>query len=271
MSSVIIKATFFLIISYIFCQTIYSQPDTVLVFIEGGKFKMGNKNGSEDEKPVHSVKLDDFYISKFEVTNQQFAEFLNAKGNQVENNSFWLLTSGKWREQNCRIHLEDSVYKVEVGFENYPVTYVSWYGANAYCKWKGGRLPTEAEWEYVAKGGKKSLDLSYLNLINYAVFSENSENKVNRVGTKQPNLLNIYDLYGNLAEWTNDWYSPEYYNKKEKNNPKGVIISDMKVTRGGSWYNSSETINSTNRKGASPNLNNITIGFRIVYDCEYDK
>jgi formylglycine-generating enzyme required for sulfatase activity len=243
-------------------------PDTGLVLIEEGKFLMGNKFGDTDEKPVHKVKIDDFYIGKYEVTNSQYAEFLNSEGNQNEQNAYWILLSGIWEEEKCRIFLDDSIFKVENGYENYPVTYVNWYGANAYCKWKGGRLPTEAEWEYVAKGGKFKNDTSHLNLDYHAIYKLNSLEKVNQISTRQPNSLGIFDLYGNLSEWISDCYSENYYKNSVKKNPQGYEKSNMKVTRGGSWYNNSETLTPTNRRGAPPNYNNITIGFRIAYSID---
>jgi len=262
------KFLILIIFSFSFNFLFSQAPDSNLVLIEGGKFKMGYRHGEIDEKPVHIVKLDDFYLSKYETTNGQFCDFLNSEGNQVENNAFWILLSGKWREEKCRIYIEDSIFKVEEGFENYPVTFVSWYGANAYCKWKGGRLPTEAEWEYSAKGGKSRNEITLLNIKESANFNLNSNKKINKVGSLKPNSLEIYDLYGNLTEWTNDWYSEKYYKHSERNNPKGPEKSDMKSTRGGSWYNSSESLTPSNRRAASPNLNNITIGFRIVYSVD---
>lgn len=260
-----------LILFYFFLNIIpiFSQaPDTGLAFIEGGKFRMGNKQGESDENPVHTVILDDFYIGKYEVTNSQFAEFLNENGNKVEHNSIWILLSGNWRDEKCRIYFEDSVFKVEEGYENYPVTFVNWNGADAYCKWKGGRLPTEAEWEYVAKGGNLKNDSSEFFLDEFAVYKNNSEDKPAQVGSKKASVLGIYDLFGNMTEWTTDWYNENYYKTSVKENPQCSETGDMKVIRGGSWYNSSEMISATNRRGAAPNFNNITIGFRIAYSIK---
>ncbi len=242
----------------------YSQTDTNLIFIKGGSFKMGNNNSQIDEKPKHKVKINDFYISKYEITNNEYAVFLNEKGNQIEANSIWIFLDGNWRDEKCRIYQKDSTFFVEKGYENYPVCFVSWYGANAYCQWRGGRLPTEAEWEYVANSQKKLQE----KINEIAIYKENSGAKINKVGTKKPNILGVYDIYGNMSEWCSDWYSTDYYKESPRKNPKGAGIGQMKVKRGGSWYCNSKNISPTNRKASNPNKNNVTIGFRIAVISE---
>jgi len=224
---------------------------------------MGNNNSEIDEKPKHKVILNSFYIGKYEVTNKEYAVFLNEKGNQREANSIWLFEEGEWRNEKCRIYQKDSVFFVEQGYDNYPVCFVSWYGANAYCKWKGGRLPTEAEWEYVANSQK---DFSADRINKIARYKENSEAQINKVGSQEPNAFGVYDIYGNMSEWCNDWYSVDYYKNYTKKNPQGAEFGQMKVKRGGSWYSEKESIYPTNRKASNLNNNNITVGFRIVID-----
>ncbi|MBN1252492.1 MAG: SUMF1/EgtB/PvdO family nonheme iron enzyme [Bacteroidales bacterium] len=238
-----------------------------LIFIKGGKFKIGDINGEEDEKPVHKVKVYDFYISKYEITNYEFAEFLNSEGNKIENNTLWIDTSANWNDLKCRISKLDNKYIVEYGFENYPVNFVSWYGANAYCNWKGGRLPTEAEWEYSAKAFCiKNKTIKKSNYNDYAWYKSNSKRELKAVGLKKPNALGIYDMLGNMWEWCSDWYGAEYYKLKEKKNPKGVELSDYKVIKGGSWANDETMLRISNRNGRKPNINKVNIGFRIVFD-----
>jgi len=252
----------FFLFSYSF---LFSQDtDSSLVFIKGGIFTMGSNNKAAEDEKKHKVWISDFYISKYEVTNLEFVEFLNQNGNQVENNAFWILLNGEWRDERCRIYLKDSVYKVEKGYEYFPVLYVSWYGAAAYCKWRNGRLPTEAEWEYVAKGGKYKKDNSLIDFENNIVFAQNSDLKPNRIATKLPNILGVYDIYGNQAEWCSDWYWANYYNGSKFKNPKGKPNGQMKIYRGGSWYSQKNYISATDRKADNPANNNITIGFRIV-------
>jgi len=257
-----IKISLFFIFIFL-SSNIYAQKDTNLVFIDGGRYKMGNNNSEIDEKPKHKVKISSFYIGKYEVTNQEYAIFLNEKGNQMEENSIWIFLEGKWRNEKCRIYEKDSTFFVEKGYENYPVCFVSWYGANAYCQWKGGRLPTEAEWEYVANSQK---DFSVEKLNEIAIFKENSEDKINKAGSREANIFGVYDIYGNLSEWCSDWYLANYYELSPKKNPQGADFGQMKVKRGGSWYSEKESIYPTNRKAANPNNNNITVGFRIVID-----
>jgi len=249
----------------IFNSNLFSQNiDTNMIFIKGGIFKMGNSNNEANDEKIHKVKISDFYVSKYEITNNQFVEFLNDSGNQVENNAFWILLSGTWRDEKCRIYLEDSIYKIEKGYEYFPVLFVSWYGAAAYCRYKGGRLPTEAEWEYLAKGGKYENDSLFLEYDKNIICYQNSDLKPNKVASKKSNVLGIYDILGNQAEWCSDWYSMDYYKNSKFKNPKGEIKGQQKVYRGGSWYSKIENISLTDRRAENPATNNITIGFRIV-------
>jgi len=240
--------------------------DSSLVFVKGGTFKMGSKTGEEDELPVHKVKLSDFYIGKYEVTNGEFVVFLNEKGNQYEDHALWIKPEGKWRNLKCRIYEKDSAFFVEKGYEQYPVNFVNWYGANEYCKWKGGRLPTEAEWEYAAIGGKDAKRGIPLPVEKKAWYSVNSNNKIHKVGTKKPNVLGIYDMQGSLWEWCAEWYDAKYYELSDRKNPLNKIKSDYRVIRGGSWANDEKMLCITNRNAIKPKINKINLGFRIVYD-----
>ena len=247
------------------------NEDSTLIFVKGSTFKIGDKIGEKDEIPVHRVKLSDFYIGEYEVTNAQFVQFLNKKGNQYEDHSYWINIDGKWRGLKCRIYFNSNEFFVEKGFENHPVNFVSWYGANAYCKWKDGRLPTEAEWEYAARGGVDTRHTLYLqprgNIVDeYAWYSSNSDNIINEVGNKKPNALGIYDMQGSLWEWCSDWYDAKFYVKSKRKNPQNLNKADYKVLRGGSWANDKEMLRLTNRNALNPNTNKINLGFRIVYE-----
>jgi formylglycine-generating enzyme required for sulfatase activity len=152
-----------------FMPSCANEPDIEpeMVRIPGGTFRMGSNNGNDEEKPVHRVTVSDFYMGKYEVTNAQYCAFLNEKGNQSQDTVAWLDTDGSWGDEYCRIYAEGDIFKVEKGYENYPVIYVSWYGAKAYCDWlsektgKKYRLPTEAEWEYAAGNGEKHTKYSW--------------------------------------------------------------------------------------------------------------
>lgn len=261
-----------LILPYIgYCQTF----NTDLVFIKGGKFKIGSKIGDDDEKGGKKIYINDFYISKFEVTNAQFCDFLNHKNPNASELMKYISLSGEFENLTCRIYQKDSLFHVEKGFGNYPVYFVSWFGAEAYCKFAGGRLPTEAEWEYVAKGGKTSffdkLFVRYQfsgsnNPGELAWYRNNSKEKPHPVGQKKPNKLNVFDMCGNLAEWCSDWYLPDYYKHSSEKNPQGPEIGRLKVHRGGSWYNTPDMLRITNRRASKPLTENATIGFRFVKD-----
>ena len=255
------------IIFNIFFQIIYGQNTSDYVFIKGGKFKMGSENDI-DELPIHKVKISAFYVLNHEVTNAEYCQFLNDEGNQFENHVKWINLNGKWQNEKCRIYEKDSIFYVENGYENYPVVFVNWWGANAFCNWVGGRLPTEAEWEYLAYLSTENIEFNVEYLEKYAVFKNNSNGIYSEIKSKNKNSIEIYDLFGNLSEWCNDWYSYKYYSISKKTNPQGPKNGVQKVKRGGSWVNKSSSISVTNRKASASINYNITVGFRVVIPLE---
>ena len=128
---------------------IEEESYTDMVRIPAGEFMMGSNDGDNDEKPIHKVYLDAYYIDIYEVTNAQFSRFLNEKGNQKEGGVTWLNIGIEY----CLIEYKNGKYQPKSGYANHPVIEVSWYGARAYAEWIGKRLPTEAEWEKAARGG----------------------------------------------------------------------------------------------------------------------
>ncbi len=237
------------------------------VFVKGGSFDMGS-NENDDETPIHKVTVSDFYIGKYEVTNAQYAAFLNAKGNQKEGGETWIDTNSDYGKNYCQIEEVDGIFQSKVGKEDYPVVCVTWYGARAYAKWVEGRLPTEAEWEYAAQGGNNSKGYKYSGgntIDDVAWYDNNSHNPDNdmyggkgthKVGTKQPNELGIYDMSGNVWEWCNDWYYENYYSNSPTLNPQGASSGKYRVLRGGSWINRANNCRIGNRDGNNPNISN---------------
>lgn len=211
-----------------------------LVAISGGTFTMGGAQGQPDEQPVHTVTLAAFEIGKYEVTNAQYKAFCDA-------------TRRPYPEEPNFPNIRDYFEK----YPNYPVVRVSWDDANAYCVWlseKTGnlyRLPTEAEWESVARDAPAGWD------------SYNSGGAPHEVGTSPPNKAGVYDLMGNVWEWSADWYGP--YSDKPQTNPKGQPRGTHKVLRGCSWYFSTVPCSATSRFRFEPTLNYwFNGGFRVV-------
>lgn len=220
--------------------TSYAQPETPdgMVFVQGGCFEMGSDTGEPDEKPVHKVCLDDFYLDKYEVTQGAFEK-----------------DTGK----------NTSYFK---GCSDCPVGQVDWYEASAYCGKAGKRLPTEAEWEYAARSGGTreeypgTSDESRLG--DYAWFGRNSGSKTHPVGQKKPNGLELYDMGGNVWEWVADWYGATYYGQSPEQNPNGPSSGGKRVVRGGSWFNNGNYLRTANRGYDTPNSRLFLTGFRCA-------
>ena len=216
-----------------------------MVYVSGGTFTMGatSEQGSDaedDEKPTHSVTVSDFYICKYEVTQTLWKEVM---GNNPSS----------WKGDNL------------------PVENVSWDDCQDFIRklntltGKNFRLPTEAEWEFAARGGNKSRGYKYAgsnNIGDVAWYDGNSGNKTHVVGTKSPNELGIYDMSGNVYEWCQDWYGD--YSSASQTNPTGASNGSYRVLRGGSWYNIARFCRSSNRNGRAPDCRYNYGGLRLV-------
>jgi len=251
------------------------------VFVQGGTFQMGS-NTYSNELPIHSVTLSSFLIGKYEVTQEEWETVMTGNNNGIS------ATPSSFS-----------------GNPNRPVESVSWYAAIVFCNRKsiqegltpcyemnggtspdnwgtwntitcnwsanGYRLPTEAEWEYAARGGNQSNGYTYSgsNTVgDVAWYSSNSGGQTHDVGTKAPNELGIYDMSGNVREWCWDWYDDSYYSSSPSSNPKGPISGSYRVNRGGSWYSNGVYCRVAYRRSFSPGNSLYDLGFRLVRTFE---
>lgn len=246
-----------------------------MVRVEGGSFDLGSNDGAEDRKPAHTVKLKDFYIGQYEVTQKQWKEIMNTNPS----------------DRIC---------------DECPVNNVSWSDAQEFIEKlnvKTGRhfrLPTEAEWEYAARGGVKEELVKEFNGVarggvneflisdqgkrkpakekegklysgqnrpgEIAWFARNSENHTHPIGRKKPNELGVYDMTGNVEEWCNDWYGKTYGSKNDAENPQGPTGGNAHVVRGGAYNSEPSDLYVTRRAAYLPNTKANTLGFRLAED-----
>jgi formylglycine-generating enzyme required for sulfatase activity len=235
--------------------------------VDGGTFTMGSAKGIEPhEKPEHQVSLKSFYISKYEVTFDDFDRYTDSAKMPRTGDMSW-------------------------GRGKRPAIIVSWLDAVAYCNWlskqeklqpcyaisgrdikwldtaSGYRLPTEAEWEYAARGGDKSKKTIYAGADkpdDAVWYNANSGNKTQPVGQKSPNELGLYDMNGNVWEWVWDVYDATYYQKSPASDPTGPAMGDYRVMRGGAWYNNVNYVTVYSRQYHTPDFRQNSVGFRIA-------
>lgn len=229
--------------------------------IQGGSFLMGSKNGNPDEQPVHKVKLDPFWMGKMEVTWDLFELFLY-KDYEVSQSSKSIPAAVDAVTRPTKPYLDMTF---GMGKQNHPALAMTQYNAIQFCKWlytRTGifyRLPTEAEWEYACKAGSTG-DFYFGNdkkeLANYAWYSENSDKKTHQVGQKKPNAWGLYDMHGNVAEWTYDQYLPTFYaeaNAKEVSNPVATPAKLYPlVVRGGAFDDEAKDLRASAREASDP-------------------
>ena len=241
-----------------------------MVWIPGGTFQMGDQfwGGDDDEKPVHTVTVGDFYLGATEVTVGQYMQFA---GDTRSRYPEWLEAGSTY---NIHTGHNDSYRKLGSALtaKDHPVVGVSWHDASAYCDWLSQntgdqyRLPTEAEWEYAARsGGKKEKwagTSSEISLDNFAWYDVNSGNRTHPVGQKQPNGLGLYDMSGNVWEWCSDWYG--LYPSGSVTNPTGPSSGTSRAFRGGSWDDHARLLRCANRLNLWPDYRYNALGFRLA-------
>lgn len=229
-----------------------------MIWVEGGDFLMGctseQSDCGSDEQNVRRVTVDGFYIGMLEVTQSQWEKVVGTSVYQ------------QWQKAG------NSGSPTKGVGSDYPIYCVSWEEAMEFCRLlsnKTGRtytLPTEAQWEYAARGGKRAEGTKYAgsNMIDaVAWYKDNSGNNRHRCGSKCANALGIYDMSGNVYEWCKDWYSSSY-TSYDTNNPTGASSGSYRVLRGGGWYSSATNCRVALRKYCSPGYRNSDLGFRVV-------
>jgi formylglycine-generating enzyme required for sulfatase activity len=234
-------------------KEIVGKDGAPMVLIPAGPFPMGvpqgDRDGGRDEYPRHEVFLDAFYIDKYEVTNGRYLAFVKATDHRVPQNPK-NPTRNLWQGAEISESLVDR-----------PVVNVDWTDAEAYCRWAGKRLPTEAEWEKAAKGnhdwrfpwGNVEPTAKHLN------FNQQW------IGEKTLMPVGSYEA-GNVWEWVNDWYDPRYYEKSPAKNPKGPETGTKRVLRGSGWQNETPTVRIFTRVESDPTVRNESTGFRCAAD-----
>ncbi|HSN03509.1 MAG TPA: SUMF1/EgtB/PvdO family nonheme iron enzyme [Nitrospira sp.] len=251
------------------------KPKDDMVLVPAGEFIMGSDKKTDrvayrSELPQRRVYLDAFEINKYEVTNLQYLKFILATGRNPQID--WRYDGGNFQDT----------------MTHHPIMHVSWYDADAYCKWAGQRLPTEAEWEKAARGedgrinpwGKESAGLTRANfgrtgisgpvrdrperLLLYPplISVDKYDNAVSPYGT--------YQMMGNVSEWVADWYDQDYYKTAPDRNPKGPEKGTQKAFRGGGWMDSTTTMRAAMRNGTDPNTKINWMGFRCARDAQGD-
>lgn len=246
------------------------------VFVQGGTFQMGSTLGAGNEQPIHTVTVSSFNIGKHEVTNAEYAIFLN----EIQANSNGSVNGTQYIDLeniDCQIGYSNGQFSPNPNRDSYPVILITWFGAKAYAEHYGGRLPTEAEWEFAARGGNNSNGYVHSGsniLDNVGWYFENSNEDgssnitfsrgTHPVGGKTPNELGISDMSGNVWEWCNDWYSSTYYSNSPQQNPQGPNSGNTRISRGGSWFTQQFLCRVANRWGLIPSNTDNLHGFRIV-------
>jgi iron(II)-dependent oxidoreductase len=237
-------------------------PDN-MVHIPGGEFWMGRTHmwlidelGMHlrprlDDQPAHLIHIDSFFVDKYEVTNADYAKFTDATGHRKP------------------FHWAGG--KIPQAQERLPVYNVSWDDADAYCKFAGKRLPTEAEWERAARGGVEKTLYPWGNQLRNRQEPKRAHyafpNGPAAVGSYPPNGFGVYDATGNVWEWVGDWYSHSYYSVTPETNPKGPESGEYRVIRGGAWADNDERILSLHyRNFTNPSHRTATVGFRCAQD-----
>jgi formylglycine-generating enzyme required for sulfatase activity len=249
------------------------QAGVQMVYVPGGTFAMGSQFAPE-EGPIHDVTLSPYYIDQYEVTNAQWAACVLAGG---------------CTEPAVTTAYDGSPYYGETAFDNYPVINVTWYEADTYCRWRGVRLPTEAEWEMAARWNPVTgavtvypwgdewdplrlnyCDASCLLTANADPSTDDGWPQAAPVGSFPAGAspVGALDMAGNVAEWVADWYGAGYYAISPAENPTGPASGTLRVVRGGAWGVGRDLLRSTVRSRFSPDLFAAGLGLRCAVSAD---
>jgi formylglycine-generating enzyme required for sulfatase activity len=259
-----------------------------MMFIKGGTFLMGTNDGMNYEAPAHEVTVKSFWMDKSEITVAEFAKFIAVTGYKTEAEKFgWSgvfnLKTGEWEKVDGADWRHPDGPQSKAAPDE-PVCQVSWNDAVEYAKWAGKRLPTEAEWEYAARGGLAGKEYAWGDdlrpngkpVANWwqGRFPDNNTSEDGFLGRAPvrsfaPNGFGLYDVTGNVWEWCADWYAEDYYLKAARENPTGPGGGTERVIRGGSWMCAENFCNNYRvaaRSHATPDSGLNNLGFRLVRD-----
>jgi iron(II)-dependent oxidoreductase len=220
-----------------------------LILIPGGEFLMGQADGRDDERPVHRVSVAPFRLGRCQVTNAEYDEFRHTSGR----------TMPPFRMQ------------AEFADPAQPVVGVSWFDAVAYCDWLSGfRLPTEAEWEFAARGGLEQQLYPWGNepVFDRPGYQARWLRAPEPVATAAPNGFGLYDMCENVHEWCADWYDPGYYAVSLVDNPQGPATGKRRASRGGAWRHQIKIARCAARSSIPPEFCYADYGFRVACDAE---
>ena len=275
-------------------REITGKDGAPMVLIPAGEFQMGSPDGEgdKDEHPRHSVALSAFYLDRYEVPNrffQQFAQQTSYRTTAEQEGKAWALTAAGKPEEVSGAHWrkpEGGETVFDSNREEHPAVSVSWEDAQAYCRWAGKRLPTEAEFEYATRAGTETKywwgngnpgsrrvanigdESAKRQYSDWTIMTGYDDGYVRTapVGSFKANPFGLHDMTGNVWEWTADWYEEHFYAKSPQRNPTGPSSGTDKVLRGGSWYYAPGDVRSASRLRVTPTFRNASLGFRCARD-----
>ena len=226
-------------------------PPGSMLQMPAGTFLMGSNAGFDDERPERMVNMPAYQIDRYEVTVGEFREFVKATNHRTDAEKAGKPFNETWCVDNVGSRFD------------HPVRYVSWWDADKYCRWLGKRLPTEAEWEYAARGNDGRA-YPWGNDFDPARVAPPTDTMPVGFYLNNRSPIGAYDMAGNVWEWVNDWYRPDYYAQNENDNPQGPPQADQRVIRGGSFTNSPEDLRVTRRIKDDASSSHRDVGFRCA-------